>query len=147
MIVCFFFFVEVRCRRMSANDPRGWGHLPKELFASCHARSRVLTHSPKIVDTTSDLILSGWKHLFHEWFLFLIEPTCPRSPHPCQRLDIGAAAGMCVRDGKPLFSWMRETGSVAGSPNTPHKNAQYCFTNTVYATCLIASCRKSSELH
>ena len=99
------------------------GHLPKELFASCHARSRVLTHSPKIVDTTSDLILSGWKHLFHECFSVIIEPTCPRSPLPCQRPDIGAAAGMCMRDGKALFSWMRETGSVAGSLNTPHKNA------------------------
>ena len=55
-------------------------------------------------------------------FPLIIEPTCPKSPLPCQRLDIGAATGMCVRDGKALFSWMRETGSVAGSPNTPNSN-------------------------
>ena len=29
-----FFFAEVRSGRMSSYDPRGWGHLPKELFAS-----------------------------------------------------------------------------------------------------------------
>ena len=34
MIVCFFFFAEVRSGRMSSYDPRSWGHLPKELFAS-----------------------------------------------------------------------------------------------------------------
>ena len=31
---------------MPSYDPRGWGHLPKALFASCRARSRVPTHSP-----------------------------------------------------------------------------------------------------
>jgi hypothetical protein len=34
MIVCFFFFGEVRSGQMSSYDPGGWGHLPKELFAS-----------------------------------------------------------------------------------------------------------------
>ena len=34
MIVCLFFFAEVRSGRMSSYDPRSWGHLPKELFAS-----------------------------------------------------------------------------------------------------------------
>ena len=34
MIVCFFSFAEVRSGRMSSYDPRSWGHLPKELFAS-----------------------------------------------------------------------------------------------------------------
>ena len=33
--VCFFLFAEVRSGRMSSYDPRSWGHLPKELFASC----------------------------------------------------------------------------------------------------------------
>jgi hypothetical protein len=32
--VCFFLFAEVRSGRMSSYDPRSWGHLPKELFAS-----------------------------------------------------------------------------------------------------------------
>jgi hypothetical protein len=31
----FFFFVEVRCDELSPYKPRGWGHLPKELVASC----------------------------------------------------------------------------------------------------------------
>ena len=35
MIVCFFSFAEVRSGRMSSYDPRSWGHLSKELFASC----------------------------------------------------------------------------------------------------------------
>ena len=44
MIVCFFFFAEVRSGRMSSYDPRSWGHLPKELFASSPSVKRRLGH-------------------------------------------------------------------------------------------------------
>lgn len=131
MSVCFFFFAEVRSRRMSSYDPRGWGHLPKALFASCRARSWVSTHSPNFPfgsfcqDSKHHVGFNPeWMEAsFIEWFPFIIEPTCPKSPHPCQRLDIGAAAGCAWGTGNPFLVYARNRKRSRLTEHTQHKRA------------------------
>ena len=53
--------------------------------------------------TPRQCILSGWDTILYPCMCVmryhdLVEPGCPYSPLPCQRLDVGAAADMCVRE-------------------------------------------------
>ena len=57
---------------MSSYDPRSWGHLPKELFASCPSVKRGWRKPPR---------LRRLGHLLSIWF-FLPRLLTPRQVNP-----------------------------------------------------------------
>jgi hypothetical protein len=122
MIVCFFFFDEVRTGRMPFYDSLGWGDLPKDLFASFPPSNMVCIcllyflylmafafpiffwqdrpcRKPRVKRMPSFFCV----YVCHEISWPCLGDWMPYSPHHAQRLNIGVVADFswgnrCVTD-------------------------------------------------